>query len=1449
MFIHLNLVIFVVSLEEAEALKVETSIGEEDGIEEVNMNLRGGKALPEPIKPRLPSAEKAKAVQRTEGPKQDLQQAPSSNKQPKDEEVEYNVIAHLKRIPALLSVYDALMLMPELREALIKALHSPQLYETAMAKHRLLTSFSEVNEISFSEEDKMVERNNHNRPLYIEGNIGSAHLRRILIDPGSAVNLLPIRSLTRAGYTMDDLEPTNVVICGYDSNGSQALGSITLKLQMSTFIFKVKFFVIEFVTSYSALLGRPWLHKYQVIPSTLHQCFKFIDGKGEQQRVIGNLSPYTMQEVHHADAKYFFPNTGEESRLGRSNPPMDALVTPSLTTPADEMDFLIQPCSSYSGRKGSFPRLRGGRNRGRPRAYASLPRQEAKVNNSEALWSWNVTPPAPTKPSTSANDKPNTPSVTSKRLEIESLRKVPPTKIVDVTHTSPFNADANTNQLFTVMHEGHPDPLITTASQVDQSINKEADSMRPVLGEGKVKKMVAEIEKVTSTSPFFQPTSLYTSVAVPLEVWAIPDPQGCHCPTLFYKVPRTHPCDVSLNFSDAETDEDEVMLTLKVEPSMVPLLEKAGIKLRRNQRLPAPPSICEEWWDQIEHFVQQGHQSHPRYGLGYHVLNLCDSDEEEEQEPEHVSCNMTHVGDGWGFGNDEDLMSDDEEGLVCIYEIPHQPRSVRAVANAREGLRNDQYLLSRVHEAMTVHHGEVLNAAPAPPQLEDGGQQTFDELVEINLGSEDDPRPTFVSASLTLEEREDYRNFLMEYKDCFAWSYKEMPGLDPNVATHKLGIDPQYRPVKQHPRRFRPELQDDIIAEVEKLIKSGFIKEVQYPRWLANIVPVMKKNGQVRVCVDFRDLNRTCPKDDFPIPNTELVVDATTGYEILSFMDGFSGYNQIKMDEHDAIDTAFRTPKGNFYYTVMPFGLKNAGATYQRAMTLIFGDLIHQSIEVYIDDLVVKSRDRRHHQEDLRVVFKRLRKYQLKMNPLKCAFAVQSGVFLGFVVRHRGIEIKPKDITSILKMPPPEDLKELKSLQGKLAYIRRFISNLSGRIQPFSRLMKKGAPFIWDEECQKAFDSIKQYLLHPPVLMAPIKGRPLILYIAAQPNSVGAMLGQINDDGKEVACYYLSRTMVGAECNYSPIEKLCLALIFALKKLRHYLLAHEVQLIARADPVKYVLSQPALIGRIGKWALLMMEYDITYVPQKAVKGQALADFLAAHPVPDDSPLVTDLPDEEVFAVDTQDPWELYFDGASRSEPDADGTPRRRAGAGIVFKSPHGETIYHSFSLLKEECSNNEAEYESLIFGLLLALSMNIQHLHAYGDSQLIVRQVNRIYEVRKPELVAYWEAAHKLMEKFEHIQVNHVPRSKNASADALAKLASSLSLPDGEAEIRVEERWLLPAVLELIPESHEVNIVLSTETGDEDWRKPFLDYFKHGSLPSDSVERRQLQRRLPSYIY
>jgi len=310
---------------------------------------------------------------------------------------------------------------------------------------------------------------------------------------------------------------------------------------------------------------------------------------------------------------------------------------------------------------------------------------------------------------------------------------------------------------------------------------------------------------------------------------------------------------------------------------------------------------------------------------------------------------------------------------------------------------------------ITAHECEdsdsEIELAETPKTFEDGGQATVDELKELNLGTNDEPRPIYVSSFLTPEEEKQYSELLSEYKDVFAWSYKEMPGLDPKVAVHRLSIKKGISPKKQPQRRFHPELVPEIEKEVNKLIEAGFVREVKYPTWIANVVPVRKKNGQLRICVDFRDLNDACPKDDFLLPVTELMIDSTTGHEALSFMDCTAGYNQILMAPEDQEATAFRTPKGIFCYKVMPFGLKNAGATYQRAMQTVFDDMLHKKVECYVDDLVVKSKKRADHLQDLCLIFERLRKCQLKMNPLKCAFGVTSGKFLGFVVHHRGIEI------------------------------------------------------------------------------------------------------------------------------------------------------------------------------------------------------------------------------------------------------------------------------------------------------------------------------------------------------------------------------------------------------------------------------------------------------------
>ncbi|KAL0291240.1 UNVERIFIED_CONTAM: Polyprotein P3 [Sesamum angustifolium] len=338
------------------------------------------------------------------------------------------------------------------------------------------------------------------------------------------------------------------------------------------------------------------------------------------------------------------------------------------------------------------------------------------------------------------------------------------------------------------------------------------------------------------------------------------------------------------------------------------------------------------------------------------------------------------------------------------------------------------------------------------------------------------------------------------------------------------------------------------------------------------------------------------------------MIDATTGHEALSFMDESFGYNQIRMAPTDEELTAFRTPKSIYCCKVMPLGLKNVGATYQRAMQKILDDMLHKNVECYVDDLVVKSKKRENHFHDLRKVFERLRRYQLKMNPSKCAFGVTSGKFVGFIVYQRGIEIEQAKIDVILRMLEPRNIHELKSLQGKLAYLR----------------------------------SIKSYLMKPPILIAPVPGRLLILYVAAQERFVGILLAPKNDEGKENALYYLSRTMTPNELKYSPIKKLCLALIFSIKKLKHSFQSHSIHLVSKANPLKYVMAKPVLSDRLARWYLQLQQFEITYVPQKAIKGQVLADLLADHPIPAEWELSDDLPDEDVLVIEVTPHWKMYL---------------------------------------------------------------------------------------------------------------------------------------------------------------------------------------------------------------
>ena len=371
------------------------------------------------------------------------------------------------------------------------------------------------------------------------------------------------------------------------------------------------------------------------------------------------------------------------------------------------------------------------------------------------------------------------------------------------------------------------------------------------------------------------------------------------------------------------------------------------------------------------------------------------------------------------------------------------------------------------------------------------------------------------------------------------------------------------------------------------------------------------------------------------------------------------------MAQKDMEKTSFITEWGTYCYRVMPFGLKNAGATYQRVATTLFHDMMHKDVEVYVDDMIVKSQGRADHLAALQRFFERIRQFRLRLNPKKCSFGVTSGKLLGHIVSERGIEVDPEKTKAILDMPAPKTEKEIRGFLGRLQYISRFIARLTDICEPIFRLLRKNQPTVWNDDCQRAFEKIKECLLSPPVLVPPTPGQPLLLYLSVSDIASGCMLAQLDDSGKERAIYYLSKRMLEYECKYIMIERLCLALVWATRILRHYVTEYSILLVSRLDPLKYLFDRPVLTGRLMRWLVLLTEFDIQYMTQKSVKGSIVADHLASLPVSDDRPIDYDFPDEQFVSMTSITGWKLNFDGAANQSG---------FGIGILLISPQGDRI-------------------------------------------------------------------------------------------------------------------------------------------------------------------------------
>ncbi|GKV30474.1 hypothetical protein SLEP1_g39278 [Rubroshorea leprosula] len=597
-----------------------------------------------------------------------------------------------------------------------------------------------------------------------------------------------------------------------------------------------------------------------------------------------------------------------------------------------------------------------------------------------------------------------------------------------------------------------------------------------------------------------------------------------------------------------------------------------------------------------------------------------------------------------------------------------------------------------------------------------------EEVETVPLNPDVPERTVNIGTKLTEEERAELLEFL-------------------RLTIHKLNTDPTKRPVVQKRRLFGPEKQAAIDEEIRKLLQAGFIRRVEYSEWVSNPMLVKKPNGKWRMCIDFTNLNEACPKDPHPLPNVEKLVERAAGHERMSFIDASSGY-------------------------------------HQKLVQIIFKLQIGRNIEVYVDDMIVTSVRAEDHIDDLSETFQNLRRAQMKLNPLKCTFAVESGKFLGW-----------------------RTVKDVQRLTGRVAALHRFIARSAERCLSFFKALREPKHFQWTDECQQAFDELKQYLASAPLLSKPVEGESLYLYMGVTKEAVSSVLLREDNKNQKPICY-VSKVLQGAEQNYPLAEKAAFALVYTARKLKAYFQSHQI--VVYTDlPLRKILQKPELSGRLIGWSVKLSEYDLKFQPRTTIKGQAVADFLVE--------CISATKEEK---APEHPVWVLYVDGAANIEG---------SGVGAVLVGPDGFKSEHALRF-KFQTTNNAAEYEALIYGLKLASELKVQSIQVFSDSQLVVGQVNDSCEIRDPQLGRYASVVNRLKSIFILFQIDKIPRADNHRADELSKLASSQDFnPQRSTIVEILDA---PSYTDSIVECQ----LLSTDPSAPSWTTPLINYLQSASM-------------------
>ncbi|KAK1641774.1 hypothetical protein QYE76_059579 [Lolium multiflorum] len=547
-----------------------------------------------------------------------------------------------------------------------------------------------------------------------------------------------------------------------------------------------------------------------------------------------------------------------------------------------------------------------------------------------------------------------------------------------------------------------------------------------------------------------------------------------------------------------------------------------------------------------------------------------------------------------------DLPSNDFKMEQCasIVLVPNNPLQQHLENSESEAFRKERDELEEIflRQPILKHDLPVEDLGTTPPPKEDPVFDLKPLPDNLKYAHIDDKKiyPVIISSKLSEIEEERLLEILKKHRGAIGYTLDDLKGISPSICQHAINMEEDAKPVVEHQRRLIPKMKEVVRNEVLKLLEAGIIYPIADSRWVSPVHCVPKKGGMTvvpndndelipqrivvgyRMCIDFRKVNKVTKKDHYPLPFIDQMLERLSKNTHFCFLDGYSGFSQIAVKAKDQEKTTFTCPYGTYAYRRMPFGLCNAPATFQRCMSAIFHGFCESIVEVFMDDFSVYGNSFDNCLRNLDKVLQRCEETNLVLNWEKCHFMVNEGIVLGHKISERGIEVDRAKVEAIEKMPYPRDVKGIRSVLGHAGFYRRFIKDFSKISKPLTNLLQKDVPFVFDDDCKEAFETLKKALTTAPVVEPPDWNLPFEIMCDASDFAVGAVLGQ----------------RVDKKLNFRP-----------------YIVDSKVTIHTDHAAIRYLMTKKDAKPRLIRWVLLLQEFDLHIIDRKGADNP-VADNLS-----------------------------------------------------------------------------------------------------------------------------------------------------------------------------------------------------------------------------------------------